>query len=147
MENEIAPLARLHLNRINVIPKSCSDKIITDLMDELAVSENSQDILKRRNNFIWTLKTCTLYTFHALLSTVSVLNIFPFGFFLFFFYQYSAECSVSKYSEWSECNVTCGKGLRSRTRKYLNETVAKLSGCDRQLVSKEMCLSSVPICP
>lgn len=58
-----------------------------------------------------------------------------------------AECVVSKYSEWSECNVSCGKGLRSRTRKYLNETAAKLAGCDRQLVSKEMCLSSVPICP
>ncbi|VVC38325.1 Hypothetical protein CINCED_3A004090 [Cinara cedri] len=102
--NEIAPLARLHLNRINLIPKSCSEKIITDLIDELIVSENSQDILK-------------------------------------------PECGTSKYSEWSECNVPCGKGLRSRTRKYLNDTAAKLSGCDRQLVSKEMCLSSVPICP
>lgn len=48
--NEMAPLARLHLNRINLIPKSCSDKIITDLIDELAVSENSQDISKRNNN-------------------------------------------------------------------------------------------------
>lgn len=44
---QIASLARLHLSRINLIPKSCSDRIITDLMDELAVSENSQDILKR----------------------------------------------------------------------------------------------------
>jgi hypothetical protein len=52
LENEINPLARLHLNRINVIPKSCSDKIITDLIDELAVSENSQDVLKRRKCFI-----------------------------------------------------------------------------------------------
>lgn len=47
--NEIAPLARLHLNRINLIPKSCSDKIITELMDELTVSENSQDILRRKH--------------------------------------------------------------------------------------------------
>ncbi|KAL4103639.1 hypothetical protein QTP88_018995 [Uroleucon formosanum] len=101
---EVAPLARLHLNRINLIPKSCSDKIITDLMDELVVSENSQDILR-------------------------------------------PECAVSKYSEWDKCNVACGKGLRSRTRKYLNETAAQQFGCDRQLVSKEMCLSSVPICP
>lgn len=43
---ELTPLARLHLNRMNVIPKSCSDRIITDLIDELTVSENSQDISK-----------------------------------------------------------------------------------------------------
>lgn len=46
--DEIAPLAQLHLKRINLIPKSCTDKIITDLIDELAVSENSQDISKRK---------------------------------------------------------------------------------------------------
>jgi len=46
--NEMAPLARLHLKRNNVIPKSCSDRIVTDLFDELTVSENSQDISKRK---------------------------------------------------------------------------------------------------
>lgn len=46
--NDIAPLARLHLNRINVIPKSCTDKVITDLMGELVVSENSQDVFRRK---------------------------------------------------------------------------------------------------
>ncbi|XP_050528826.1 spondin-1 [Daktulosphaira vitifoliae] len=101
---EIPPLARLHLNRINLIPKSCSDKIITELVNELIVNENAQDILR-------------------------------------------PECTVSKYSEWSECNVSCGKGLRSKSRHYLNETAAKITSCDRQLVAKEMCLSSVPICP
>lgn len=49
--NPIEPLARLHLNRINLIPKSCSEKIITDLIDELIVSDNSQDILKRKRVF------------------------------------------------------------------------------------------------
>lgn len=50
--DKIPPLARLHLNRINVIAKSCSDKIITDLIDELTVSDNLQDTLKRKHTFV-----------------------------------------------------------------------------------------------
>lgn len=62
--DEIAPLARLHLNRINVIPKSCSDRIITDLIDELTVSENSQDIPKRKHTIV--LKYLIILTFFYL---------------------------------------------------------------------------------
>lgn len=51
-DDKMSPLARLHLNRINVIAKSCSDKIITDLIDELTVSDNLQDTLKRKHTSV-----------------------------------------------------------------------------------------------
>nr|CAD7439236.1 unnamed protein product [Timema bartmani] len=57
------------------------------------------------------------------------------------------ECAVTEYSEWSECSVSCGKGLRMRQRSYLMPQKAEMLGCNRQLISKEMCVASVPECP
>uniref|UniRef100_A0A1B6CP24 Spondin-1 n=1 Tax=Clastoptera arizonana TaxID=38151 RepID=A0A1B6CP24_9HEMI len=57
------------------------------------------------------------------------------------------ECEVTEYSEWSQCSVTCGKGLRSRERRYSNPGAAERAHCDRQLISKEMCVAANPTCP
>lgn len=56
------------------------------------------------------------------------------------------ECSVTEYSNWSSCSVTCGKGLRMRTREYRLPQKAKMFQCNRQLISKEMCVADVPEC-
>ncbi|CAA9997668.1 unnamed protein product [Nesidiocoris tenuis] len=52
-----------------------------------------------------------------------------------------AGCEVGAYSKWSECSVTCGKGIRMRERHYLNPERAQQIKCDRQLISREMCVA------
>ncbi|KAG5895097.1 hypothetical protein JTB14_036372 [Gonioctena quinquepunctata] len=56
------------------------------------------------------------------------------------------ECAVTDYTGWSECSVNCGKGLRMRTREYKMVEKAKMNNCNRQLVSREMCVAAVPEC-
>lgn len=59
----------------------------------------------------------------------------------------TAECRVSDFSAWSPCSVSCGKGIRMRSRQYLNAEQALQTKCTRQLVSKEMCVADIPECP
>jgi len=60
--------------------------------------------------------------------------------------EFQAECQTTEYSPWSTCSVTCGKGLRMRTRSYRMPEKASMLNCNRQLVSKEMCVASIPEC-
>lgn len=57
-----------------------------------------------------------------------------------------AECAVTEYSTWSECSVTCGKGLKMRSREYRMPQKAAMFECNRQLISKEMCVAAVAEC-
>lgn len=52
-----------------------------------------------------------------------------------------ADCRFTSWSDWSLCSSTCGKGIRTRTRAFIDEQ-AHLSGCSQvDLIEKELCLS------
>ncbi|KAL7305034.1 hypothetical protein TKK_0002818 [Trichogramma kaykai] len=52
------------------------------------------------------------------------------------------DCAMTDYSEWSACSVNCGKGVRTRKRSYRNPERATLIGCNEELVSQEICLGA-----
>uniref|UniRef100_A0A803SXI3 Spondin-1 n=1 Tax=Anolis carolinensis TaxID=28377 RepID=A0A803SXI3_ANOCA len=56
---------------------------------------------------------------------------------------YTIPCMLSPWSEWSDCSVTCGKGMRTRQRML--KSAAELGDCNEELEQVEKCM--LPECP
>lgn len=47
------------------------------------------------------------------------------------------RCITGEWSEWSPCNATCGLGMKTRSRKYLNYGAEEY--CNKPLVQRQRC--------
>ncbi|KAJ8872020.1 hypothetical protein PR048_028360 [Dryococelus australis] len=55
-------------------------------------------------------------------------------------------CSVSHWSQWTSCSVTCGKGERLRQRFYVDHEKADSLRCRTPLTSRSVCFGSLLTC-
>ena len=58
--------------------------------------------------------------------------------------EIESVCAVSEWSAWSPCSVTCGKGVKQRTRAYKNQLGRKK--CNLELVVTQPCMGEKPEC-
>lgn len=53
-----------------------------------------------------------------------------------------SDCRFTDWSDWSSCSSTCGRGIRTRTRSFINENAHLMGSCSQaDLIEKEVCLS------
>ncbi|XP_022235881.1 spondin-1-like isoform X2 [Limulus polyphemus] len=58
--------------------------------------------------------------------------------------EMNPKCSVIQWSEWSPCTTSCGKGIKFRTRLYLNPSESDT--CNQDLMQKTTCGEDKPPC-
>ncbi|XP_055952106.1 spondin-1-like isoform X4 [Argiope bruennichi] len=151
------PVARLTVTRQRVYDKNCEDYEVAGFSTTPYSSEDEQDERMECRVSDWTdFQPCSVTCGHGFKMrsrqyfmkqkaemagcTVQLVDKEPcnapcVG---------DVSCRTSDWGEWSECSVTCGKGLRTRSRKYLDSRARKT--CALELMEKETCMGMKPVC-
>lgn len=53
------------------------------------------------------------------------------------------DCAMTEWIELTPCSVTCGEGVRRKSRQYINPMKARIAGCSDLLDMTEMCMEEV----
>ncbi|KAL6258527.1 hypothetical protein P5V15_010484 [Pogonomyrmex californicus] len=51
-------------------------------------------------------------------------------------------CRVSSWGEWSECSVTCGRGIQLKQRHFRDEVAAEANKCNTSLTDRKICYNT-----
>lgn len=120
---ETKPFARLTITRQRIYEKSCTD---LPSSPQPAAKTPVSPAAATTTSLKWpfTESSFSQYQYQHQLQPASYAN-----------------CRLTDWSEWSGCSSRCGKGVRTRTRTFVDEQAAQY-GCSRaELVAKEVCIS------